>query len=103
MKQYLEQDANSNNQQWPSQRDLDNINKSIQKDQNNIFYTNKNSKQRFIALMNDYGDISLPLNKPSLLYIRNNSRNYDIIFKWNIVKINDNDDYKVNKIKVEWK
>ena len=105
MNEYLQQnnnDNNNNNTNWPSQREIDGINKSYQKDKMEIFYTNQNDKKRFISLMSNYGDISLPLEKPSILFARNNSRNYDIEFRWNI-KLNDKNQYKITKCQVEWK
>ena len=99
MQQYLENEEGTN---WPTQRDLNDTNSSAQKHQNEIFYTNKRAKLRFNALMNEYGDISLPLNQPSFLFIGNNSRNHRINFKWN-VNVHQGDDYNISKVEIEWK
>ena len=101
MEKYLEQD----NKSWPTNGEIDGINKQYQKDKMEIFYTNQNDKERFIVLMNNYGDISLPLEKPSILFARNTSRNYNIEIKWNL-RMNQNmnkNEYKITKCQIEWK
>merc|ERR1712062_754079 len=89
----------------PSHRELSRLNNTYQSHQNEIFYTNQYAKKRFLSVISEYGDISLPLPAPSLLFVRNNARNFDIEFKWNLRSNGSNQsaDCNLTQIRVHWK